>query len=956
MPSSGHNSQLSWIIRNHKGQILGPLTTKEVLSRISDGSFQGDEMISAYPDGKWVSLSKEPEFYDRILEILEKKANEAGYKKPPQKERRTDFEETIFMPPPLQKPQPEIEARESILKPRSGLDGERPFEPLPKIQVSPTEPIIELSPVDDTADRSVRRKKLLFFSAIILIAAMVFLLLEPKGEKSDRIRLLRPLANQPEMAAEQVKVKLQRTLAAFEKSTVEDTLRAQNSLVSLIEGQTRNLEARGMLCFIYKELWPFSFQDPEDQKTIELMTQSTRALNLTSPYGQLCETIRLLVVGRYREARAQIDALLESGGMFSLLPFSYYVKGEILEADRDFDAASAYYEKSGQMWETWARPFLAAAELSYKNKKYKEAFDILQTMKPQHANNKERFVILGLIEIRGFSRKESALKILDSALAQPGLLKPSIESEGWYALAELWLEKNSKKRALQAAQRAYNLMPQNKLARDLVIRLGGEEEVKDSRKRNQEMVLLGDQYYRQGDCLSAQAEYKAAFEANPKNAEAAMKAGRCLWQLNQVFDSIDWLNKAIRADPKLIEAYTLQADYLSRRYDFVKATEILNRAQSQSSQSYEVLRGFAWLEFRKNNMIGAIQYGERAKSQFEGDVETYVLLSKAYRLRALAIPPDNNKLVQERELAIKNMKSYATRAVELDSTNTEAQIVYAEMLAAQHGVDTGIQYYNELIKKFAYTADYRLGLAKLLRAEERFSQARDIYEQVQSADPKNKEALLGLGQCQRALGLNEQALKTFLQAAIADPSDAESFFYAGQTLTEMNRFVQAIDNFKKALKINPYYPRIFLSIGRAYLAKGDLDEAKKAAIDEKSRNPNLSDPYILAAEVDYAQKQFADCAAEYGQAIKLRPQGAELYVKAARCYRLSSSIEVAQDMLSLAKQRENGYAEIYREQGALFQLKGDNEAALEAYQIYLELAPNAPDRDQVVRIVKQLGG
>ncbi len=498
-------------------------------------------------------------------------------------------------------------------------------------------------------------------------------------------------------------------------------------------------------------------------------------------------------------------------------------------------------------------------------------------------------------------------------------------------------------------------MPQNKLARDLVVRLGGQEDLKISKTQNQEMILLGDQYMRQGDCLSAQAEYKAAFDLNPKNAEAALKAGKCLWQLNQTFDAIEWLNKAIRSDPKLITAYVTQADYLSQRYDFITAHQLLTRAQQQTSQNYEVMRGFAWLEFRKNNMVGAIQFAERAKSLFEGDVETYVLLSKAYRLRALSILPENPKLIKERDEAIKNMKSYATRAVELDSTSTDAQIVYAEMLAAQHGVDTGVQYFNELIKKFSYTLEYRLALADLLKFEERHQQAMEIYEQVLTVDSKNKKSLLGLGQTQRALGRNEESLKTFLQAAIVDPSDAEAFYQAGQVLMEMNRFDQAINNYRKALKVNPNFPRLYLAIGQASLQQGDFAQAKNAAMEERKRNPKMSDPMVLLAEINFATKQYAECAQEYSSALKLR-QSVELYVKAATCYRQSGSLEIAQDMLSLAKQRENGYADIYKEQGAVFQLKGDNDAALESYQMYLELSPNAPDRSQIQEYIRNLGG
>lgn len=932
--------QVSWIIRNSKGQIVGPLTTKEVLSRISDGTFLGDEMISAYPQGKWVSLSKEPEFYEQILNVLEKKADDAGYKKPEKKERKVDFEETIYMPPPSQASQPKMVKLEPAIN-------------QPKEYVS--DPVIELKAQDPELPKKETRRKIFVLTATALITFTLVLFLLPDEKVSDRIRLLRPQANKPEASAEEIKTKLQRALASIERSGVEDVVKSQDDLVSLIEGQSRNLEARGLLCFVYKELWPFAHQDLEDQKSVDLLTQSTRSLNLTSPHGQLCETVRMLVLGRYREARAQVDNLLENGGTFSLLPVGYFIKAEILETDREFAHAASYYEKAGQMWDTWSRPFLSLAQLKYRAKEYQEAFAILQNMNPQHAKNKERYVLLGLIEAKGFQRRDSALRNLDAALNRPERLQPKLESDAWFTLAELWLYKNEKAKALQAAEKSYLIMPQNKQARELFVRLGGQEDIARDKEKHKQITLLGDQYMRQGDYLSAQAEYKAAFEMDPKNAEAAMKAGKSLWLLNQSYDAIEWLNKAIRADPKLISAYVTQASYLSQRYDFTTAHQLLVRAQQQANQNYEVMRGFAWLEYRKNNMVGAIQYAERAKSLFEGDVETYVLLSKAYRQRALAIYPDNPKLIKERDEAIKNMKSYATRAVELDSTSTEAQVVYAEMLAAQHGVDTGVQYFNELIKKFSYTLEYRIGLANLLKSEERHQQALAIYEQVLTADPKNKQALIGLGQGQRAIGENETALRTFLQAAIVDPSDAEAFYYAGQVLVEIRRFDQAIDNYRKALKVNPNYPRLHLAIGQASLAKGDFDQAKSAATEEKKRNPKLSDPMILLAEIYFATKQYGECALEYSNALKLR-QDVDLYVKAATCYRQSGSLEIAQDMLSLAKQRENGYADIYKEQGAVFQLKGDNEAALESYQMYLELSPNAPDRAQIQQFIQGLGG
>ncbi|MFN9068851.1 MAG: tetratricopeptide repeat protein, partial [Bdellovibrionales bacterium] len=267
----------------------------------------------------------------------------------------------------------------------------------------------------------------------------------------------------------------------------------------------------------------------------------------------------------------------------------------------------------------------------------------------------------------------------------------------------------------------------------------------------------------------------------------------------------------------------------------------------------------------------------------------------------------------------------------------------------------GVQYFNELIKKFNYTLDYRLGLAALLKQEERYLQALEIYEQVLGADRKNKKAKMGLGICLRALGRNELALKTFLETAILDPSDAEAFYYSGQVLKDLGRFEQAMDNFRKAMRVNANYPRLNYAIGQAAFSKGDYQQAKAYALEEKKRNPQLADPTVLLGEVYLATKQFADCAQEFTNAIKMRPS-VEIYVKAASCYRQSGSLDIAQDMLALAKQREDGYADIYKEQGALFQLRGDQEAAIESYEMYLELSPNAPDKIQIQMMIQGSGG
>src|SRR5262249_7745543 len=133
----------------------------------------------------------------------------------------------------------------------------------------------------------------------------------------------------------------------------------------------------------------------------------------------------------------------------------------------------------------------------------------------------------------------------------------------YYALARIWTDRRDLSEALENAQKAFALNPSDNQIKSLVLELGGNVKLRKGSDTNNSLVFEGDQHAREGDCMVAQAMYKAAFEADPKNALAAMKAGKCLKTLNRPIEAISYLHKAIHADPKLTTAYLLLSDYYS---------------------------------------------------------------------------------------------------------------------------------------------------------------------------------------------------------------------------------------------------------------------------------------------------------------------------------------------------------------------------------------------------------
>ncbi|MGE5084746.1 MAG: tetratricopeptide repeat protein [Bacillota bacterium] len=973
--------QVTWVVRTRNGQIKGPYSTEAILRMIGEGVFSGQEMISKLPDGQWTQISKEGAFYDKLLEALEGVVDVD-----PKKAQKMEAE-TVIMKPPTQAGNSNTTnsanstnaantanntmsngpSKESFAQLRVEIEKAPRIDVLQAAQVAPAKVpksisggkknnVIELSNIKNMEKGEIANalKGPLAILLVIFIVG-VWLLWDSGPSRGDKIHLLAPGKSSSILSDADVKKKLNEALFAMEQDTFDSYFEAQNKLVSIVEGAPANLEVRGLLCVVYGELWPFAKQDAQDQKTIAMVTQGTRAINVVSPFGQVCESVKLMTTGRFREARGTVEGVLESSEPFSLLPVMYYYKASLLEGERDLLNAVPYYEKSAQMWDKWLRPQVGLAKLYLSQGSYAEASQVLRSILTKNPKHREAKILMGIVEYRGFKNSDSAFTLLSAAMDARTRVSPLIEADGYHVLAEIYVFRNEKRKALEMAQRGFTLNPNSSDLRQLVVRLGGSDKMSGGKNQNNEMLFLGDQYVRQGDYLAAQAEFKAAFEMDPKNGTAAMKAAKSLWQLNQSFEAIEWLNKAIKAEPKLISAYVLQADYMSQRFDFTGALTILSNATRMSPSNYEVLRGLALLEFRKNNMPGAVNYALRAVKAYDGDIDTYILLAKANGNLAQSIMPLNKKEIERKENAAKDSVRYATKAVEIDATNPEAQITYAKMLAVNNGVDAGITYLNELIKRFSYTLDYRVALAEVYKQEDRYSQAKDIYEKVVEADRRNKKAWLGLGESYKALGLNDKALKALLQAAVIDPTDGEALFQAGKLYLETARYDEAIQQFKRVQRLNPNFPRTYYYIGKASFASGDLDGAATAAKEEKKLNPNMADSYILAAEIYSARKQFTECAGEYSQAMKLRPQGADIYVKAAQCYRQSASLDVAEDMLTLAAARESGYAEIYREQGAIYEMKGDIRSAAQAYNKYLGLSPNAPDRAEIENKLSRLG-
>lgn len=963
-----------WIVRDEKGRIYGPLAADDVLSQIDRGYFQGREHVALHPGGDWLAISKAPLFADRLLDALVNEANlsRAGASAGAQSNRSgspseaaqsnlrpTSDEDSVTDVPVKPATGPGIAGPgtgHTVSGSQSSFSTEAESSVASFGQRISGEAIIELADLQalerQEKFRSLRLPLMLIVAALTLALAALFW--PNEKQDSDRIHLLTLRKGQPVLSEKTIVEKFKKAVATLQHDTFSGYMKAQNELVEAIEAMPRRAEylrrkaeMLSTLCVVYRELWPFAFQDSGDMKAVSLAMQEAKRVDPGGLHGAICEVVQLLLDGGYQDARTLTESRLVEEGQ---APVLFEIRGDLYAYVKDYQNAANYFSQARILWPAWQKLAIQEARAQTEMKRFPRAMELYREVLrqvPQHAVAK---VELGYLEAIQFNQLEKGYQLIDAGLSGSEKTSQAVQGLAFFGLAQIFEKRDQPQKALEFAKKAYALNSANQIAKAMIVRLAGEKALEATRFETREMLYLGDQYVRAGDCYAAQAQYKAAFDSDKQNGVAAMKAGKCLWQLNQTVEAIEWMKKAIQADPDLIPAYVELADYFAQRFDYQSAFLILKKAQNASPKSYEVYRGFAVVELRRNSFQGAVNFGQQALRLYESDIDTNLILSRAHL-----------GLQQYSEA-----QRYARRASELDFNNVEAQTLIGKAEAGLYGVAAGAEYFIKLINQIIImqgrqippaAIDYRIALAEIYMQDERYPQAEETLRQAVSLDADHKKALLLLGRALQEQNRPSEALELVLRAAVLDPSDADPVFFSGQIYADVGKFQEAIRQFERVIKINPRHPRAHVNLGRAAMQLGDLRRALAEAMEERAVNPDLADSYLLAGEA-YAQlKQYSNCAQEYQKAVAKRAQGALLYVRMARCYRLAGALDSAQSLLRQAEALESGNPDLYKEQGAIYHVKGMVAEAVTAYDTYLKLAPNAMDRPEVeARIQKVQAG
>ena len=931
-----------WLVKSKKGRIFGPYTKEEIIEHIESKRFLGEEFYCSYPSGEWEMLSSNKTFYEHLIKNINKtKTNLNDFSDDSMKK---DEEDTLI----IKKPEDEKLKQKQVKVRISGLNTEDDLEE--------DSQVIAMEDVRSGTLKRMQKALLLPAMAILALGAFAFVIVSQdfnKSKNQDKVRILTVGKKRTTLKKEEIKKIFQQASLNHSVDQIPNYIKAQSQFIKILSSAPKNLVLYNYLCLVHLEIWPFAYQDTRDRRSISKLLNRLNTFDKGGIYSGLCNAVNALIENKPNKALMIIDSSLNVLKGTSPV-FFYYIKARSLK-DLSKNNDSRYLLQSiYKLYPKWVAPYMLDAQMYYEEKNFSAATKRYQKVLSIVPGHESASLRLGVLEYNYLKKLKKSEKRLKSTLTNSSsLINPQILLESYQVLSEIYLKQGDKKEALAYAKKAYALNPSDDKLALLITRLGSKESLKNTPIKARQLIYQGDILASKGNCSEASNYYKRAYNSEQKkNALAAIRIAKCLWQSKISGQAIQWLKRAIAADPKMVEAYFLLVDYLSENYDFQTAQEILSAAYKKNPSSYEIYKAHAILAFRQKQYRQSIAYAERSLKIYSSDVEVYVLLNKAYR-------------------ALKNYNKaylYAQKSIEEDINSVSGQIGYAFALGSAYGFTRGESYLQKLISSFPLVLEYSQALGEYYFEYEEYKKALSTFQSVVKHSSDMKSAYIYLGRIHIIEANRNQdqerfqlALRSYIKASLLDTADPEPLFRIGLMYLEQKSYHPAEEHFDKVLKLNPNYPLIHYYIGRANFLQGgeeNLERALKSAKTEAQKNPNVSLAYVLMGDI-YKKKalgptQTAEgrrtyyglCAKQYQKAIKINDKNIKFYLELMKCYKGSGDFDSAIRLANQVIEGEgtSGYPEMYRELGQIYEIKGQYERAQSLYEYYFYLDPSAPDR------------
>jgi tetratricopeptide (TPR) repeat protein len=194
------------------------------------------------------------------------------------------------------------------------------------------------------------------------------------------------------------------------------------------------------------------------------------------------------------------------------------------------------------------------------------------------------------------------------------------------------------------------------------------------------------------------------------------------------------------------------------------------------------------------------------------------------------------------------------------------------------------------------------------------------------------------------------AVSEYEKAVKLEPSE-ENYFAWGSELLLHRAGLAAVEVFRKGAAAHPESWRMLAGLGAAHFADGQFAEAAERMCEASDLNPQEAATYLFLGKMEKATEDLPECsAARLKRFASERPQNALaneyfglVLWKKGRREQSEAGIREAERYFTKAAAIDPSLGEVYVQLGMLYKARGENAAALRAFQNAVKASPKSSD-------------
>jgi tetratricopeptide (TPR) repeat protein len=956
-----------YVIRHRDGKSSTPMLEDEVKKRIHRGEIKEADELSLYPNQFALKVSEYPEFEEEFKDVDKTLIYESDKKPETVHEEKTSV---IERPITLESTKPGIVPVKDEPSPiviEQSAPTPVPVDQFADTQNQKQETVVferpkELTRREEAIPRNTRKgllqgkfklnvpkKSFLIMVMLFLVGYEMFVEDEDASKKSRPDVVMVPVRPQlPSGGANKVDPEVSvKIYGEGLKPYLEDTVQGYRRAVDIFQMSLRydpqNVKALAMLASSYLNLIDSSNKDENTFSVINKLIELSRLKQLDLVETLMAEVEFLSASRRYDAAIQRLIDYSKVSGKFD--PVLYYYLGWLYSQKGECGNAMKYLNLIPASALPMPRLYYLRGSLHEENKEYDEG--VAEYKRALNINPKHAKSILGLVRI---AEKKGELKqvvrFVEFLVSNPSYQSPKEYISALIYRSKLALLFQQPDEAVASLERAIRIDPKNEDLRLEYYTLLSSADKSSKFKALAQMyalVLDGERNLKAGKVHEATSVLLQAQDIFPKSTVPFEKMGDLFYQTGEYERAQSNYKKALEIDPKAGEIAVKLIDSLVHNHEWDDAQKYLAKYRSHPSLKSSVDRLAGDLAYNQGNYTQAVQFYRKSMARDSIDTEVYSAYANALR-----------ELDQ-----CKDAQFFYSIAQRLDPFNYNAILGAARCLLKTDNLNTAVGRIQEELSRLPKArADLLDGIAEIYTLANENEKALQFTQQAKEVDPDYPETYKIEGQIYLKQSLTKKenkkkALEAFKGYSDRKPSDPYGYLQRFEIFLKDSNFEAGTEELNRVFEVSPRYPELHYRRAQMYSRMGRTKDALSELEQELKINPRLVKALVEqgnilshAGDIDGAMKSFV-------KAMQLNPQDASAKLGAGYVNYLKRQFPSAIALYLSALVLDRGNPEIYKRLGIVYKDAGENAKAAQAFQSYLDLSPDAPDRSEYEQFKRQ---